>query len=117
MDTVLIADGDANSRHALTGALGGLALFNEWPTPWSQMAALGLGGIALAVHSLKASLRVGSTVTTAGTANPALSVAEDATALGAGALALLLPVLSMIIVVLLLVIWLRQRERPRLPAS
>src|SRR5689334_1935298 len=57
--------------------LGSFAVLAGWGSPWAQIAALVLGAGALAVHGLKAKTRLGSTVATAGHANPLLSVLED----------------------------------------
>jgi hypothetical protein len=75
--------------------LGAYAVLQAWPSPWAQIAALVPGGMALAVHGLKAKLRLGSTVTTLGHGNPLLSVAEDVAALGAALVAVLAPLLAL----------------------
>ena len=81
--------------------LGAYAVLIHWPTPWGQIAALLLGGGALALHALKAKLRLGSTALTLGHANPLLSFAEDATAMILLVAAVLAPVLALILVALL----------------
>jgi len=57
--------------------LGAYAMLATWPTPWAQLAAIVLGTLALAVHGLRAGVRLGSTVTTLGTANPLLSLLDE----------------------------------------
>jgi hypothetical protein len=101
-------------------ALGGYAMLDVLPTPWAQIAGLGFGGIALAVHALKAKIRLGSTAVTMGQANPALSTGEDVVSLGTLASALLAPVLAILVVVLLiagLTVWLVLRRRPAVAAG
>lgn len=58
--------------------LGAFAVLGSWPSPWGQVAALALAGLTLGLHAVKSTLRVGSTATTMGHANPLLSGAEDA---------------------------------------
>jgi hypothetical protein len=60
--------------------LGAFAVLGDWPAPWSQIAALVLAGFTLGFHALKSAVRIGSTATTLGHANPVLSGAEDALA-------------------------------------
>lgn len=50
--------------------------------------------VAGGVHAAKATLRLGSTASTAGLANPALSVGEDAASLLGSVVALVLPVMA-----------------------
>jgi hypothetical protein len=57
--------------------LASFALLSGWPTPWAQIAALVLGTMAFTLHGLKASLRLGSTVTTLGMGNTLLSLVDD----------------------------------------
>ena len=61
--------------------LGAFAVLQGWSSPWAQIAALVLGAGALAVHGVKAKTRLGSTLATAGHANPLLSVLEDSGAI------------------------------------
>ena len=89
--------------------LAGFALLAHWPTPWGQLAALLLSGGALFVHALKAKTRIGSTALTLGHANPLLSTAEDATALGLVVAALLVPLLALTLVIVLIVVLARLR--------
>lgn len=104
-------------------ALGGYALLQALPSPWSQIAALGFGGVALAIHGLKANLRLGSTAVTLGHANPVLSAGEDAVSLGTVVMALLAPLIAFLIVLLMvvaLVAWTigrRSASAAKLPAG
>jgi len=93
--------------------LGAYAVLQSWPTPWAQIAALVLGMAALGIHGLKSSLRLGSTATTHGLANPALSVLEDLAAAATLAVAVLAPVLAIAIPVLILFAFRRRRHRAR----
>jgi len=95
--------------------VGGFALLHGWGEPWAGLLSLVLGVGAFAVNAAKAKARLGSTAVTLGHANPALSVAEDATSLGLLAAAILAPLAALVLVVLL--VWLVQRAfRPRLTA-
>ena len=58
--------------------LAAFAVLGEWPSPWGQIAALVLAGFTLGLHALKSTVRIGSTATTLGHANPVLSGVEDA---------------------------------------
>ena len=91
--------------------LGAYAVLQAWPTPWAQIAALALGTTTLAVHGLKAHVRLGSSAVTLGTANPIVSALEDGLAFGAMAIAVLAPVLALAVPVGLLLA-IRRRRRP-----
>ena len=60
--------------------LASYAVLGNWPTPWGQIAALVLASLTLGMHAVKSTLRIGSTATTLGHANPLLSGLEDALA-------------------------------------
>lgn len=92
-------DAVATVVRPLAAALASYGLLAHWPTPWAQILALLLSGTALAVHALKAKTRIGSTLLTAGFANPWLSIAEDVSAVALLALALVVPVLAAILVI------------------
>ena len=89
--------------------LGSFAVLSGWHAPWAQLAALVLGAMALSVHGLKASLRLGSTVTTAGAANPLLSLLDDAVALTLIAVAVFAAVA--VLAAIPAFVWLRSRRR------
>ncbi len=96
--------------------LGAYAVLGPWPAPWAQLAAVALGGGALALHAMKAKVRLGSTAVTAGHANPVLSVGEDVTAFGLIATALLVPLLALafaVAIVWALVVWRRSKRTAR----
>ena len=86
------------------------ATVGGWPTPWPQILSLVMGGMALGLHLMKAKVRLTSTATTLGHANPVLSVAEDAAAFGASVLAVVLPAVAAALVVALAWIVLRRRR-------
>lgn len=68
------------------------------------------GGVAGSVHAAKATLRVTSTGTTAGLANPALSAAEDAASLAASVVSLFLPVVTFTLAVAVVYLLVRGRR-------
>jgi hypothetical protein len=85
----------------------------------SQWIPVAIGiGIALAVHLVKMTVRPVLNATTAGTAAPVVSTAEDATSIGLSFAAVLLPVLVLVLlVVMVVVLWrvyrrARRRSRP-----
>ena len=94
----------------LAGWLAAFALLDHWPAPWAQITALVLGGGALAVHSLKAKSRLGSTLLTLGHASPVLSLIEDAATLALVAVAILAPLLALSLAIVLIVAFARRRR-------
>ena len=78
-------------RPAAGALVGWAATSNEIPQGWVMLASAVAGGAALTTHAAKASLRVASTATTAGAANPILSLVEDVFAFVNAILAILLP--------------------------
>lgn len=87
----------------------------HWPTPWAQIVATLLAGGSLAVHAAKGAFRVGTTATTGGTGNPAVSTAEDALSFSLIVMAVLVPVLALALIVG--IVWiLRRRGRQRAAA-
>lgn len=97
--------------------LGAYAVLGSWPAPWAQLAAVALGGGALAIHAMKAKVRLGSTAVTAGHANPVLSVGEDLTAFGLLAAAILLPLLALALVIAIVWVLVARRRAKRSTAS
>lgn len=76
----------------VAGMIVAAAAFAPFPT-WAAVL-LGIvagGGVALGVHATKATVRGASTVTTAGLANPVISIVED---VGVAAVAILSPLLA-----------------------
>jgi uncharacterized membrane protein len=108
----------------LAGALSVAALLGRLDPVWAAVVGLAVGGtVAGGVHLVKAKTRLGSSLVTAGLANPALSVAEDLVAIGGTLLALLWPLLAVALLSLFaLSLWLawrfvRRRARPSRPAA
>jgi hypothetical protein len=76
--------------------------------------AIAMGApVALGVHATKATVRAGSTVTTAGLGNPVLSLLEDVVAVIALVVGLLLPFLALAMVVVLFLFLARMALRLR----
>ncbi len=97
--------------------LGAFALFAAWPAPWAQIAAVVVGSCALGVHALKAHARIGSSALTLGSANPLVSLVEDALAFAATAIALFAPfvVLGLAMLVAWIVLRGARRDSRRSP--
>ncbi len=95
--------------------VGGYAALAGWGEPWAPLAALVFGGGALAVHAAKSKVRVGSTVATAGAANPFLSAIEDVFSAVLTLFAVLLPLF--VLAVVLVLVWWVSRRRARTPAT
>jgi Domain of unknown function (DUF4126) len=115
-------DAIATVVRPVAAAIASYGLLVHFPTPWGQILALLLSGAALAVHAMKAKTRLGSTLLTAGFANPWLSVGEDVSALTLLVLALLVPVLAAVLVIALFTALARLGRRrkvaaPAAPAS
>ena len=102
-------------RPAAGALVGWAATSHEMPQGLVILAAAIAGGAALTTHTAKASLRLTSTATTAGTVNPVLSLVEDVFAFVNAILAILLPWLVLVVVVLVTVffvgLWRRTRYR------
>lgn len=88
---------------AVTGA--------DLPTWATAMLALTGGGVALSTHSAKAVLRLGSSATTGGVANPAISFLEDLLALAVSVLSVVLWVLAVVFAALTLLVLLLLARR------
>lgn len=83
---------------------------------WS-LALIAGGGLAAAVHGATSAVRVGSTATTAGTANPVFAFFELLGAMGLSLGALVLPVGAAALLAVagvLAILWIRRRRAPRL---
>ena len=85
----------------VAATIASYGLLAGWQTPWSQIAAVMLGGTALAVHMVKAKTRVGATALSFGVANPWLSVLEDGLAMMFIVIAILAPLLVLVALALL----------------
>jgi hypothetical protein len=103
-------------RPAAGALVGWAAASHEMPQGWVILASALAGGAALTTHTAKATLRIASTATTAGTANPVISIVEDIFAFVNAILAILLPWLVLfvaaLVTVFLLWTWRRTRLRP-----
>lgn len=100
----------------LAGALVAMAAATpDMPNELSIVASILGGGAALGSHLLKSGVRATSTATTAGAANPVLSVGEDIFAVVQSVLAIFLPwvVLAVLAIVLLIVLWMTRPGRRR----
>ncbi len=100
----------------VAGVIAALSVWLHFPPMVATVMALVVAApVAGGVHLLSAATRVKSSVGSAGTLNPAVSVAEDAMTVGGIVLALLVPVLALLLFVLVLVwatrFWLRRRRR------
>lgn len=71
-----------------------------WAT--ALFAIVAGGGAAASVHTTKSLVRLGSSATTAGAANPFISLLEDAVALVASVLSVLLWIVAMVVAALVL---------------
>lgn len=74
------------------------------------------GAVAGSVHTAKSSARLLSTGTTAGIANPLLSVGEDAASLGGAVISLVLPVVTFTLAIGALFVLFRMTRRRRAQA-
>ena len=92
-------------------------VLQAFPTPWGQIVALVLGGLTLGVHGIKAKTRLGSSIATMGTANPALSFIEDLLALFGTVFALLLPFLGLFVALVAVGLLVRTMGKPGKVAS
>lgn len=96
------------------GALAGWAAVSDHlPQGWMVLATVLAGGAALTAHTAKSTLRVASTATTAGAANPVLSFVEDLFAFVNVAVAVFLPALVAMMIVLVVIAFLILMRRYR----
>jgi len=87
----------------LAGALAAGAVLNHADPAVAVIAGLIIGApTAFAVHTAQTSARLVSTATTAGLANPLVSLAEDVMAALTAGLAIVVPILAPLVVALLL---------------
>ena len=86
------------------GALAGIAMVADLPQPAAIGLGLVLGTSSLGTQVGRAQLRVGSTGTTGGTANPIVSAVEDGVSGGISLLAILVPILAGIVALLFLLL-------------
>lgn len=103
----------------LAGALAAGAVFSHVDPATAAIAGLVIGApTALAFHGVQSSARLASTTTTAGLANPLLSVFEDVASGLLAAIAIAAPVIAVVVVAALLAAgaWLFSRLRRSRPA-
>lgn len=102
----------------VAGALvGWAATANEMPKGVVILASVIAGGAALTSHAAKATLRVASTTTTAGAANPVISIAEDIFAFLNAIVAIFLPWIVLVVVVLVTIFFFVLARRYRKPQT
>jgi hypothetical protein len=110
-DKIPLVDHALHAVHVVfkpvAGAVAAAAVIPGADDPATIALMLIGGGNALAVHGLDASARVASTATTAGLANPLLSLAGDAAALVAIAITFVAPFVVAAIVLLLTILAVR----------
>lgn len=104
-------------RPAAGALVGWAATANELPQGAVILASVIAGGAALTTHAAKASLRVASTATTAGAANPVISLVEDVFAVISAILAILLPWLVLVVVVVVTIFFLLLLRRYKKPQT
>ena len=103
-------------RPAAGAVVAWAAVSDRIPHGWVIVASVIAGGVALGAHATKATLRGASTVSTAGVANPILSLIEDVIAFITAIVAMLLPWLVLLILVavtLFFVLLWRRVRRPK----
>jgi hypothetical protein len=101
----------------IAGVLAAAAVLHELTPLQGAVLALVLGGgVAGAVHLGKAKVRLLSTASTGGLANPVVSVVEEGGAWSLALAALVVPLIAAAVLLLLLiaVVWLVRRRRVRL---
>jgi hypothetical protein len=101
----------------LAGGLVALASANpEMPKAIIISAAILGGSAALSSHMVKAGVRLGSTATTGGAANPFLSIIEDIFAVIQSLLSIFLPYVLLVLLLIFLpiiLLWMSRRHRVR----
>ncbi len=100
-------------RPAAGALVGWAAASHEMPQGMVILASAIAGGAALTMHTAKASLRMASTATTAGTANPVLSLVEDLFAFVNAVIAIFLPWLVLFVVMLVALFLVRVWHRTK----
>jgi hypothetical protein len=104
-------------RPAAGALVGWAASSNQLPQGAVVLATVVAGGAALSTHAAKASIRLASTTTTAGSVSPILSLVEDVFAIGTSIIAVILPWLVAAIVVVLVVAFFLLIRRFRKPQT
>jgi len=100
-------------RPAAGALVGWAATSQDVPKGVVIIASVLAGGAALTTHTAKATLRAASTATTAGIANPVLSLFEDLFAFVNAIIAVLLPWIVAVVVVIVTIFFLQLSRRYR----
>jgi hypothetical protein len=100
-------------RPAAGAVVAFAAVSNQIPRGAVIMATILAGGAALGAHATKATLRGASTLTTAGVANPILSLIEDLFAFASALIAVLLPWLVIVVIALVAIFFVGLYRRVR----
>ncbi len=95
----------------VAGAVAALAALQGWPAPFALALAIIVGApMAGGFHAIGALTRVKSSATTAGTANPVLSVIEDVAAVSMVVFSFLVPLIVLVAIFWFAFRWLRRRR-------
>jgi hypothetical protein len=98
----------------LLGVLAATPFLYQLSPQYALVIALAMGApVALGVHATKATVRAGSTMTTAGMGNPLLSLVEDVVAVVALLVGLLAPLIALAMMAVLCVMLVRLAYRLR----
>lgn len=121
-DKIPVVDHALDVLHTIAGPLAGalvtFATWGDWPPAVAAILAIALGApVAGVVHAISATTRIKSTVFTGGTANPAVSLAEDGISIGAILIALVLPILALVLACVVVAMILRFAVRRYGPPS
>lgn len=108
-----VLDALATFLRPAAAALAAWAGFAGVHPALGALAALILGAGALGVHATKSKVRIGSSATTLGAANPVLSFIEDAVAVTISLLAVLAPLIALGLIALGLTLLVRAMRRRR----
>ncbi len=100
-------------RPAAGALVGWAATSQDVPKGVVIIASVLAGGAALTTHTAKATLRAASTATTAGIANPFLSIIEDLFAFVNAIVAVLLPWIVAVIIVIVTIFFFQLSRRYR----
>ena len=95
-----LLDVSATVLRPAAGVLAGMSMVSDLPQPVTIALALVLGTISLGTQIGRAKVRIGSTISTGGAANPVLSTIEDGISAVLSVLAILIPIVAGILVLL-----------------
>ena len=98
-------------RPAAGALVGWAAASNDMPQGLVMVASALGGGAALTTHAAKASLRLASSATTAGAANPVLSLVEDLFAFVNAVLVIFLPWIVAVSILFIAIVFVSARSR------